>query len=198
MGTHVANADGTFTGTYPLTASNYKNFEKQAPEANGWPPGGSVTITDNACHPRKRRAGDNYLWVGVMRWDTSDMPQGAQVVSAALEISPPDKTTNNARNLDSDWFNWTGLAGTDVWISGSLTTAFTKIITSISLTSVNSIPLSSAAANIVPTGMTHLRLAISGGRPDVVGDNNYVNLGGNSVLVVQYTAPYELVGMAGI
>lgn len=101
---------------------------------------------------------------GLIRFDTSSIPDGATIISAVLEIIQSDTTTNtNGLSLRAEWYDWSGtygnpsdhshLVAADAIADTPLTT-FTTIGAKHTFTLLN-------PSNVDKTGYTGLRFGLS-------------------------------------
>ncbi len=169
----------------------------QGPQSGGYPPSGSVSfLTTNSFFTVARRAvfGNFQVFAGLLRFDTSALPDGATIESASLRLSVLAKADADNRGLEGEWYsaaNWPIDAGDSSVVSSA--SAFPSLdITGLSTTAVNSVALG-GLSSISTTGYTGLRLHLGGGQPS--GDN-YLQVAAfehasrpEAELVVSYVLP---------
>jgi hypothetical protein len=165
-------------------------------QSQGYPPTGSVSVnaSGSVVTAGRRAAFGNYsVFVPLLRFDTSGLPDGATITSATLKVFVTGKTDDDARNLMAEWYpasNWPidaaefSLDSTGSALAGS-------DITAITVGGVNSFALTGLSA-VSTTGATALRLHVSGGQP--TGDNYvqmaaFENSNPEAQLVVTWTVP---------
>lgn len=136
-----------------------------------YPPAGTITPNDAVgIEPFKGlNAGTYDITVGVLRWDTSSLPDAATLTSASLRIYRWGGGNPDSRDLTAEWYaydgsiattDYTDVVGTDALASYPLSN-FTGI-------GLFTIPLDNTTG-VSKTGYTGLRLHISGGQP--TGEN---------------------------
>lgn len=112
--------------------------------------------------------------VGLMRFDTSLIPDNAVVIAATLQVYVTAKADQDNRSLQGEWFdnaNWPISSG-DYALDVGTNAIFSVDITGISTGQVVDFTLANPG-NVNKTGYTGLRLGISGGKPAVF-DNRIV------------------------
>lgn len=131
----------------------------------GYPPSGTTFVQttgfDEVQVSRYKTSGTNYqLSVGLLKFDTSSLPDAAVITAATLRVYVTDNESVDSLNLTADWYlgtvttsDYTATPGTDA-LSG-------VAITSLTTTSDNDLALTNVAANISTTGSTGLRLHVS-------------------------------------
>lgn len=107
--------------------------------------------------------------VGLLQFDTSALPDTATRQSASLSIYVTARKNVNNRNLRGEWYAWDGTSADYTVDASSGITAFDVPLSSIAL-ATNEIPLANLN-QISLTGLTYLRLHITGGAP---GSTNYI------------------------
>ncbi|MCL4368483.1 MAG: PA14 domain-containing protein, partial [Actinobacteria bacterium] len=155
---------------YPYQLDPDVTFNSQASGDDGYvsrsgsayPPAGAITFntTDSSFYVERSLFGGSYTTsVGLVRWNTSSLPDGATVLSASVH------SWNSCNFIDryitADWYSswpidsadWTPYAGTTAsgspgWGSPYMT-----------------FPLADVAANVSKTGYTGLRLYVGGPLP---------------------------------
>ena len=104
--------------------------------------------------------------VALVRFDTSTLPDNANVNSAAFVVFPTQVVSEApVRSFQGEWYsanNWPIDAGD--WTLAPASTAFSAPLNTITPNASNSIALSNLS-NVNVTGSTGLRLSISGGQP---------------------------------
>ena len=122
-----------------------------------------------------RRAGPIFngyeIGVGLVRFDTSGLPDDATVSSATLRLYVLNSTSADNRNLVAEWYpasNWPIGAADWVGTASSSASAGTPL-RSLVVSAYDDLSLSGLSA-ISTTGYTGLRLHVSGGQP--TGENN--------------------------
>ena len=110
----------------------------------------------------------------VLQFDTSGIPDTATVQSAFLDILPPSCGSTDTRNLVGEYYTGS-LATTAHTANISGTACFAdKSISTIVANQLLSLPLTNIS-NISKTGVTKLRLQVSGGSPT---GSNWVGISG--------------------
>jgi hypothetical protein len=129
---------------------------------------------------------------GLLRFDTSSLPDNATVTAATLKLWVNAKTDADNRNLVGEWYpaaQWP-IDGADWALNPGNTALAGADVTAIATGATSSFALQNLSS-ISTTGLTGLRLGIDGGQP--AGDN-YVQFatlesGKPAQLVVTYTTP---------
>lgn len=126
--------------------------------------------------------------VGLLKFDTSALPDSAVIQSAVLRIYATTVKRANNRNFRGEWYAWDG-TNTDYVLDGSTGITAFDISMSGLVIATNDIPLSNLVVNT--TGDTFLRLHITGGVPS---NTNYILFAATrdtsypeATLVVTYT-----------
>ena len=103
----VAAAPAT-TVSFSISASGDDGgISVRAPLSGGWPPSGTPTAntTGSSFTVGKRNALSSYqIFDGLIRFDTSSLPDNAQISSATLTIDPLGKADQDSRNLIGSWY----------------------------------------------------------------------------------------------
>ena len=163
---------------------------------NGYPPSGTAGpyTTGNYFTVGKRNAFGNYqIFDGLVRFDTSSLPDNAQISSATLSIYAVGKVDGDGRSLIGSWYsaaNWP-IDAPD-WTADAGTTALTGTpLSALTTNTTNTLTLQTPTL-INLTGYTGLRLGLSGNAP---ANDNYLQIaaidGTNPAarLTVTYTLP---------
>jgi hypothetical protein len=162
----------------------------------GYPPATSPDPSASGTSFAVRRAGPIFngyeIAVGLVRFDTSALPDNATVTSATLRLYALSSTSADNRNLVAEWYpgsSWP-IDGAD-WVGTASSSASTGTpLRSLAASAYNDLSLSGLSA-ISTTGYTGLRLHVSGGQP--TGENNasFASLEAGAAtaaqLVVNYT-----------
>lgn len=98
-------------------------------------------------------------YIGLLRWDTSSLPDASVISSAILRVQPIG-TPGTFGSIIGDWGPWNGT-------SSDISAVGTTAITGVAMTSFangvdEDISLSNANANISRTGTTYVRLGHTG------------------------------------
>lgn len=106
-----------------------------------------------------------YIYTGLIRFDTSSLPDDATIISANLIFTPTNGGSNDYRYLNIEYYNFTSIqVSQNVEIVN--TNAYTGYLLTL-LADFNPKTLNlSNTGNINKTGYTGFRLGISGGKPD--------------------------------
>jgi len=156
------------------------------------PPCTSVVPAGSRIDVVKEKSGANTSErVGLMRWDTSSLPDDAVITLATFEFNALSVTADDdGRTLDAEWFNaesWPIACSMHETTIG--TTAF-----STDLTSVTSGVTGSNPTSVVVDGYTSVRVGISGGEPaggNAVGWDSFETGSTAPQLIVTYTTPLD-------
>lgn len=184
------------TDTFNATADAHVGYVA----GTSYPPGpGNGTLTSaptgsQVLVQRVRQSSTDYrVYNGLLRFDTSLIPDGAIIQAALLNIVAANVNNADSRSLTADYFTWAA-ADSSAYSATAIGGAIDGFsLSSIATGSVTSFPLSSVSG-ISKTGSTHLRLHISGGAPSGV-DANYVAFAAiegtnpEAQLVVTYYVP---------
>ena len=170
--------------TYELASPATFTIEADADDGCGfythssWPPTGGGFTSDDGTElvvARVHSAGTYTLYNGFMRFDTSDIPDDATVLSARLFLDTVDKTTDEGINVAGDWYDFGGepsVAG-DMEV-GSSGNAFISLdfsqwgdptiipllnVENINLSGYTGIRLSNGTNTSTPTGSNYIAVA---------------------------------------
>lgn len=111
-----------------------------------------------------------YNRCGLLRFDTSSIPDGATIESSTLDLTVYNSnfSNDNSRNLAIEYYNFDGNAGSKDYTTGTSNTAHTKALSTFAGNTKYNLALSNLN-NINKTGYTGFRTTIDGGQP--TGDN---------------------------
>lgn len=157
--------------------------------SNAYPPAGIVSIFSNFLNPNRSTFGGSFeVGVGLIRWDTSSITDGATILSCTLEFTTAAGAILNddTRSLTAAWTTaespWSASdydvnAGTDALSGTALSTFSSNTLYDLSL---------SNCSNVDTTGYTGVKLWVSGGQPT---GQNYMEIKTSTVpkLLVTYT-----------
>lgn len=142
---------------------------------SSYPP--AFTASDSGLTVRRGlSSGSYYVSCGLLRYDTSGLPDGATIESAYLELYTFERVTANARKLVAEWYD----AG-ETWDAADYTAtaaATAHVGTALSAfpaggyqntTAAKTVLALTGLGSISTTGITGIRLHIDGGSP--AGDN---------------------------
>jgi hypothetical protein len=170
----VSSPQSSGTLTFSVSAGGDDgDVAARAPTSGGYPPSGTPAAYDLGTvftAGRRLAFGEFQVLNGLLRFDTSALPDGATITAATLKLYVTGKTDADNRSLVSEWYpasNWPIDAADYTATAGTSALAGTDI-TTISTGAVNSFDLTGLTA-VSTTGYTSLRLNISGGQP--TGDN---------------------------
>jgi glucose/arabinose dehydrogenase len=131
--------------------------------------------------------------VGLIRFDTSSLPDNATITSAKLRFYVSAKADGDSRNFVGEWYagvHWP-IDPAD-YVLNTRSDAFSVDITSLASPASVDIPLTSPGS-IVRTGTTGFRMSVDGGQP---ATDNYVQIAAydhptlsEPQLIVTYTSP---------
>lgn len=184
---------------FPITAGSQDGWVDSS--GGSYPPGStpSFNSTDSFIYADKEFLGSYRVGNALLKFDTSALPDNAQVTFATLRVWVAAKANINARNLTADWFTWTGTSSDYTEAAG--TNALSGVaISSITANSDNDFTLSNVQ-NVSTSGFTYLRLHISGGQPsgqNYVAISTYEDTNTEPRLIVTYSVGGDLVGQVGI
>jgi glucose/arabinose dehydrogenase len=195
----VQSAASTFTFSILAGDEDGNVFSNSMGAGSGaYPPDGAITTSTAWTGVLVRRSGPLFggyeVRTGLLRFDSSAIPDGATITSATLRLHVTSATTADARRLVAEWYNpalWPIDAG-DYTATAASTAHQGTPIGSLTPGAQNDLPLQNLA-QISTTGLTALRLHIDGGQP--TGENGvsftafeHATLP-QAQLIVSYTAP---------
>jgi len=197
-----ASAGGGGTLTVPVAAGGDDGFIEKGD--SGYPPSASAAaqVTTGYSALLVRRSWTPYSYepvsVGLLRFDTSGLPDNAVVTSATLRLNVLSATSSDNRSLVAGWYsaaNWP-IDASD-WTLADDNSAVAGVPLSVVKLGDNDFQLQ-GLSNISTTGMTGLRLAISGAAVPPTGENgvNVASFENGSApparLIINYTVPQSL------
>lgn len=203
IGTNSQTFLATKGGTVERLSGPYTSGGRlSTPPPLPWPPTGMISLYSGGDPPSYASAvkwyqpslppgNDTYqVAVGLIKFDTSALPDTAQIASATLRLLCTAYNTGpeTERNATFEWAPWTEPSGADAdWTAVAGITAHNGIPlkTLPSNYSWVEIPLKDAPANVSKTGSTFLKGHIDGGAPS----GTPLTYGGNN--------RYELTWMGG-
>ena len=136
-----------------------------------WPPASGdcdgENLTNDEFDVRKNDLGNFDVYVGLVRFDSSSIPDTATITSATLNLFTQNNVGDtDSRNVNGEYFatsNWPIECSGD-WALDVGTTAFAEDLSNFVDSTLEIITLSSPTT-ISKTGFTGFRLGISGGEP---------------------------------
>lgn len=145
--------------------------------------------------------------VGLLKWDTSSLPNDAVVTGAILRVVSLGTIQTDSLSVTADWFNWgsvdttdhTNTPGTDAH-SGTTISSIPASGNELDFTLVN------ANANVSLTGFTYLRLHVTQRAADArpTGDNVFHLASYNNTtylparLIVTYEVGGDMIGVVHV
>lgn len=154
------------TDTFNIAASGDDGYAAGTGSASYPPASGTESNTsDNAVAAWKRFDGSFYnVYAGLIRWDTSSIPNDAVIESVTLRIHVVSKANDDTRSFALEWYD-SGTIGTEDYTSTVGTNAHAgTAIASITSGADNDFALINVS-NVNKTGYTGLRCHVSGGTP---------------------------------
>jgi hypothetical protein len=143
----------------------------------GYPPATAPSASDSRTSFQVRRSGPIFngyeISDGLLRFDTSALPDNAVVTSAVLRLWVQSRTSADNRDLVAEWYpgsSWP-IDGADWTATASSTASTGGGLQSLTVGAFNDLALM-GLSSISTTGYTGLRLHVSGGQP--TGENNAV------------------------
>lgn len=198
---HVRNADGSYTATYPIAASG--DDEHVTRSGTAYPPAGTTgsNSTDaNVESGKKLSTTGTYTVVnGLFRWDTSDLPDNATVAAADFVVNVAAVNNADARDWVGEYFDWSSLSADNRWSINHITAAaFVRSFSSIGSGS-QAVPMfSSRLGGIRKDGYTEMRTHIGGAQPTGLNNvlvSSFDGTRANPTLKVTYTMPQSVVDL---
>ena len=143
----------------------------------GYPPAGGTQVS---CFPttsdylvrRSGLAGYKPVTVGLLRFDTSSLPDDAQITSASLRLFVNAIQNGNGRSLEAEWYspsNWP-IDSPDWTLTDSGSADPGTPLSSLQLNQYNTLALQNPS-NINLTGFTGFRLHVSGSADTPTAEN---------------------------
>ena len=163
-----------------------------------YPPATAPIVTVDGTTVGMRRSGPTFsgyeVRVGLLRFDTSSLPDGATVTAATLRLHVTGRTVTNGRSVVGEWYDaaqWP-LDGADYALSAASSAHAGTPLASLAVGSQSELLLQNLGA-VSRTGSTGIRLHIDGGEPN--GENGLYFASSEHAtlpeaqLVVSYTTP---------
>jgi hypothetical protein len=142
--------------------------------SGSYPPVEAPSADSGASTLGIRRSGPSFggyeVRVGLLRFDTSPLPDGATITSAKLRLYVVSRTSANNRNLVAAWYpaaSWP-IDAADYTATAASTAHAGTAIGSLLVNTQNELALQNLSS-ISTTGSTGLRLHVDGGQPN--GEN---------------------------
>ncbi len=126
----------------------------------------SGTTDANVSAVRELNAGVYAVNCGLLRWDTSSLPDDVVVTAPTIRVITVARDDADARNITADWYQWDGASTTDYSETSQTGALAASDLTLISATAgvSNDIVLDNATG-VSLTGITRVRLHLSGDVP---------------------------------
>lgn len=188
------------TGTDDQTA--YKS-------ASVYPPTGSVAryTTVGTLYVGRNKAGATYeVDAGLLKFDTSSLPDNAEPTSAVLRVVPTFVANTDSLSFVAEWYVWNG-TDSDYTATSSNTAHAGTALSGITQNSSRDFTLQNLSGNISVTSYTYLRLHVTQRTSDAAPTgNNACNIAAledvtyaEPQLVVTYaTGGGDLIGQVAI
>ena len=138
---------------------------------------------------RSFSAGTYKIHVGVMRWDTSGIPDDATIISATVRLFITAKSDADARNFTMDWWDFGGAAACEDWVHDALSNAHSSTIVSVTAGAFNTFTLTNLS-NISLTGVTGLRTHVDGAAPGGANEVYWTTYDGNPANAARLDVTY--------
>jgi hypothetical protein len=195
----VVAGSGSATMTFSVAAGGDDGSVKASSMGGSglYPPSESPSANASASGVGIRRSGPSFggfeVRVGLLRFDTSGLPDGATITSAKLRLYVTDATSANSRSLVAEWYpvsSWP-IDAADYAATAASTALAGTAIASLTTNASNTFVLQNLGS-VSTTGATALRLHISGGQPS--GENavwfaSFEDSSPEAQLEITYTAP---------
>jgi hypothetical protein len=134
-----------------------------------WPPAYSVNQASDASIVLVKRGSDNALALGLLRFDTSELPNGSDITAGTLRVDINNLGNNNARSITAEYYTWSPPGGSSDFTATEGTDALSPVLIQGGWgAGVRDFPLD-GLSGINTSGYTGMRLHISGGAP--TGEN---------------------------
>lgn len=181
--------NGASDGYAHATATTYATASGVSPTALVW------KDTDTTMYAGRTYDGTSEYTVDtvVLQFDTSGIPDDATLQAAFLDLNPPSCGSADARSLVGEYYAGAlSTAAHTANISGTACFA-SKAISTITAGQMLSLPMTNIS-NISKTGVTKLRLQVSGGSPTGA---NWVGISGFESNRATLRVTYTIGGAAG-
>ena len=139
----------------------------------------SIVNTDTKIRVEKADYGATFtVRSGLLRWDTSSIPDDATIEAAILRIAHDNENDSaNARSITAEWYAFDGSAALGDWTSTVGTDAHAgRTIASLISNTDQDFLLLDADANVNKSGYTGLRLHVSGGEPTLINYYDFASI----------------------
>lgn len=156
-------ADGTAEEVFIIATSDDDSYTSAEGHAT-WPPSATDATRplDAAINfERNLTAGEYYLGVGLVRWDTSSLPDDAQIVGAYIKGLITDVFNADSADFGAEWHLFNPADGGASWTTTAVTDAVAQTAISAAVDdAINAFELVDADTEINRTGYTGLRFHI--------------------------------------
>jgi hypothetical protein len=180
------------TDTFTITTDSFD--QRILKTGTSYPPSAvGPTMSDGACTVKKDYYGGTYYnQIVVLKFDTSSIPDNATITGATLYPHLTNRTNNDSRNLNCEWYEWSDATAYADTVG---TTGFSVNLNDFTMNQSNNISLSNPT-NVSKTGYTYFRVGISGDAPASDDHFNEINIravsdgvGAACQMTVTYTIP---------
>lgn len=133
----------------------------------------SVDTTNTLLTISRGLSGGFYaVWVVLMTWDTSSIPEGSTLTAAELDIYSEGGTSGNARSLTAEWYTVGTIDAADYTATAGTTALAGSAISGLTGAGIKTLPLDNTTG-VSTSGQTGLRLHVSGAVPTT---DNYLQM----------------------
>lgn len=180
----ISNPAWATTDTFYVSTGSDDGHVYRAGSTGVYPPTGTINVaTTGAYNYQRKMYSESAVWVSLVRFDTSSLPDDATITSATLTLNFA-AASFNSRYLNCEYYSFSSITTSD-YTTNVGTTAFQANVTTGSQT----FSLSNLSS-INKSGYTGFRLGIDGGAPSQ--DHSYAfNAFEYSILDTKLTITYS-------
>lgn len=182
------------------TADHDQDIQRN-PSGSEYPPSGSVFrnvvpygfAVSTLKETRTAVSGNTFVANGLLKWDTSGIPDNSFITSATLRVYVVGVANESSRSFSAEYYEWTGFNESDFSGVPSQSAISETPLSNFTVGTLKDLALNDPNENISKDGFTSIRTHISGGQVLGLGFVNKLDIAGfegsspEAQLIVNYT-----------